>query len=794
MRLAGLYIRLLLSCWFAVSTALAEPMTGSHQCAFNIGNCPITEPGKHRYVQDYGYGGFESYLTTAARYANQSGVANFVRDLLTDDGLVNPQCMLAPVSSSTSTGIARVVRGSGGVATVDETLALQSAGEAGRGYRLVTPDQDAHERIRNMTPEELDRMQEELVFLQSMSNVHQFTECQNGLFRSYFGDETVRREMLENAYAQFRDIRPVMLPIMLREADLSARRASSGSVIATRPGEGCARENCRVPTVQDIETAENMGNISRQIAEDRQVIESLVSRIPMANRDSMRAQMLSLIASSGEVSEAEFNRVFNAEMRRLDHSVTEQLTQIEGITVTNNDRRSYCVDWELKRNLVRSGQVDMTVQSLVGETALRNFSQRAGNRYGVVGEIGTELILIPTYFVGYGFARMGARAGLSTVRAVAMSGRALSTSTRYAMLGLEALDWGTVFAAVARDCHSQTFFSRVEGQQCNPHEEIGQVYEESSMAQCLTSVLLPTVTALVGTSVRLANSRRLNQLYRTNAPPSPVDEIVVTSPSVPRYLSPADARTVEARLRGRSIDLSRPQNITFTAAQVARLTDQEKILVLNRMLGMNLSRERATEILAVLNRRNLSTSQRQAELLRILTRVGFTAEEAQNAVRRVTASHMLGEIPSSAAGNALPQVAPATTSDLNRVALDMNRLGAPTPLASSAVLRSVELPSVNADTLRSMMNRPAYRQLLVSLSPEQQLHAAQALKRFEDSGLSPQQSVALYREFEVSFRMVAQLDHGPGLLAEYIARRRRLGIPNHVIRRRIEEQFPGCGG
>jgi len=223
--------------------------------------------------------------------------------------------------------------------------------------------------------------------------------------------------------------------------------------------------------------------------------------------------MENLLLQEKEVSETEFNQVFENEMKAMNAEVQKSRDFMREITVMNGDKRLFCVDRDLKENLYRSGQVDHTVERLGLSNSLSEFKLRSQNRYGLAGTVVTEVAMIPTYFVGYGAARLALRAGASTVKAVSTTGRALAPATRFAMLGLEAVDYSAAMAHALKDCDSDEFQARVNGQACDPSQEIGLAYEEASLAQCLTSAVLPFASAFVGTGVRVVSSPRLQKLY-----------------------------------------------------------------------------------------------------------------------------------------------------------------------------------------------------------------------------------------------------------------------------------------
>lgn len=602
------------------SHALAQTsVTGpASQCSFNQGKC--NHP--HGFVQDYGYGGFTSTAWESFKNAVIPGHALF--NLFTG-GPPNPECTWNPMHGVQTTG-GQVWNGRCGVsATEDETMAAHCAGVNGLGYY-----QPAIQNILGTT-EGMDNLQEELVFMNAIQDVHDFTNCQNRLFQDYLSPgSVVREEMLQNAFTQFNDIKTHLQPLLDHEYDLRARNARAQAF------QSCIKEVCPAGSPEIFASLRD--NLPAQIAPLREQINLLIARIPMANRDSMRTAMENLL-TSGPVTQEEFNRVYDAEMGRMNESVQASLGTINSIHVQSpgSDDHWYCVDRELKENLQRSGQIEATIHGMGVQDAMSGFMCRSNNRYGMAGMVVSELALVPTYFVGYGFARIGLKMGLSTIRAVASAGRTISTVTRAAMLGLEAADWSAAVAGAARDCHSQTFFSRVEGRTCDPASEVGQVYEEASYAQCVSSIFLPAASALVGTTVRLAESRRLTEAMQTGP------TIVVTG---------------SRRRSGESLSLER-KGITednlrsfYNPQNPIDLSDGERVYLFERYADIQLNRA---------DRR---------ELIRLHDIGGGYGTYSLDEIRQKTEG-----IHAILARNGVTD--PATVREISRVTLDQGVLGRP---------------------------------------------------------------------------------------------------------------------
>ena len=473
-------------------------------CSFNKGNCPV----RHGYVQDYGYGGFTAGALTGLKIAT-----NPVGTVIS--GIPNPECVANPMTPVT-TGAATKVNGNADDSSKAELEAIQCAGEAGKGYSFSGDFQAFLKAGTN-----LDELQEELVFLTATEDIHHFNECQNGLYESLAKDPAKKRDLLENAWRQFQDLRS--------QSDVSSKIRTElykrSDIVIADSFTKSTRDTGRLPTARDIGRIRDRDQNQKDVEKLRPEINLLLSRIPLANRDAMRTRLENLFLQNTPATEAQFKESYEAGVNQLNADLQKSRNFIKNITVMSGEKRLFCVDRDLKENLYRSGQLDHTIKRLGVEDALTQFKLRSQNRYGLAGTVVTEVALIPTYFAGYGMARLALHAGASSVRAVSMGGRALASSTRLAMLGLEAADYGAAIAHALNDCDSDEFRARVDGASCDPNQELGMAYEEASLAQCITSAALPFASAFVGAGVRIVASKRLDELYNSSRPGQ---EIVVT--------------------------------------------------------------------------------------------------------------------------------------------------------------------------------------------------------------------------------------------------------------------------
>lgn len=650
-----------------ISISTSANTGGASSCPFNTGTCPLPGGRNHGFVQDYGYGGLTSMAAAAAVEAT-SPLATIVNTLA--NGPLNSECVSSlGAHLQTAGGVAW--NGNCGDATRGETQTIQCAGLAGLGYSY-----DGNFDNVMAVYENLDPLQEELVYQTAVSDIQDFTSCQQSLFNTIATDQAARVDLVRNAYQQFRDVKAPIdqlnSQIERLETQLGVRRLSVQAQVAMS-GTCASALDC----IQQGEAAgagdPEVRRLSESVGELQTRINLLVARIPLGNRDQMGKALREMVLSRTPVSPSQFRSRYLQEIEGLKEETDRSVASIAAIRVTQSDGDvNYCVDRELKKNLVRSGQLQTTIDRMGLKDSLAGFTCRAENRYGVAGEVITELALIPTYFVGYGAARLALKAGASTIRAVASAGRTLSTATRGAMLGLEAGDWVMATAAVIRDCNSDEFFARVQGQQgCDAMNEVGQMYEEASLAQCLSSALIPAASAMVGTGVRVINSRRLaNAVPSTAAIDEVVEEgtgVVATAPKREFFLSQEEARSIAANLRNRGIVPGR----RLTDAQLATLTPNERVSLFENMGDTAFTDSQGQRLLDIIEDAGGTIDTRAEGRLRELFRdVGKSKAEIDTIIQRARTNRVF-ETPAGngpallvrSADEAAPGSAPRSATD-----------------------------------------------------------------------------------------------------------------------------------
>lgn len=615
---------------------------GSEGCSFNKGQCVLRDglgtqiQEGHGYVQNYGYGGITSSAITGARVA--LNVPGTLIDELRGEGLPNPECEVSP-GASIQTGFAVGWNGDCSDANRVENKAIHCAGVAGLGYK--------YESINSILTinEHLDDRQEEIIYQTAVGDIHDFTSCQKDFFDKISYDQAVRRDLFNNAYQQFSDVKNAIRNLQSQRDGLS-RRLGNDLVLRQSTSNCGDAASCAMTFNESLQDPEIVA-IQARISSLTDRINMLVSRIPIGNRDNMSRMLKDLLLSTQDVSPAQFNAAYSREIQNVRNEIDTSLATIAGITVHRpGEKKNFCVDRELKKNLVRSGQLEHTIERMGLTQALDGFTCRAENRYGAAGEVISELALIPSYFVGYGFARLAVKAGASTIRAVSAAGRTLATASRGAMLGLEAADWASAGAAAIRDCNSDDFYAQVSARQgCDPMAEVAQMYQESSLAQCLSSALIPAGSALVGTGVRVVESARLARA--TQGVPRVLDEvaeegeeivsIASTSTRGGFFITKEDSRLIESQLPAQGIA---PGSI-LTPQQLATLTDKQTVSLFEGMSDLALSPAQARTFLDILKDAKGSINPRAETRLReFLSGEELSPQQVNTIVLRVRRSKL----------------------------------------------------------------------------------------------------------------------------------------------------------
>ncbi len=405
------------------------------------------------------------------------------------------------------------------VTNARELFEINCSGLRGNGYSNQAFN--SLERLNQYSTEYLDQTTEELVFMQAAQNVHKLGKCQKGLFDDYFSpDSEQKQNMLETAYERFQRIKQNV------RNEISSRASDEVSRSERQRFSSCTNDSCAGRySEESFEAISEEENVEARLTESDENLNLLISSIPMGNRKSMKEALLSLYRVKPNASQAEFEAVFNHQMRQLREEANSTVETMDAIHVQSGpDSEHYCVDSHLKRQLYRSGQIEVTLQRLdIGEYG-SNFSCRMGRRYGYAGEIITELALIPTYFFGYGLARLATRAGVSGLSA--RGARALNMSSRLGMLGIQSADMALLANSAANACFTDDFMVGLQGKECSPQSEMALAMHEAELSNCLINVAFFGVSNLTAVSRMRRGNNQIQEDFPVKVEPVPVERTI----------------------------------------------------------------------------------------------------------------------------------------------------------------------------------------------------------------------------------------------------------------------------
>lgn len=362
---------------------------------------------------------------------------------------------------------------------------------------------------------DFDNWSEELVFMEAAQRTHQMTQCQVKLHDKYESDSLTSTTMKQNAYIQFQDIRQ-QLGLILQERDrvsdqLSSARNSSNYYEDRMSG-----------TLNQTYGYER--EVEGRLRDVNERLNSLMSRVPMGNRVQMRERLVSL-ARRPNLSEQQFYAEYESVMRQLGSEARSSQNFFNGILRAVPSGQAYLINEDLKKSLVKSGQIENVIASLgLEERLAQGFSCRVRARYQS-GPTNLMVAEIPLYFLGvYGLGRLAVRAGVAGVRATSAAARTSAEitawSARAAMLGIEGYTWARLGDSVRETCFPPEYLTAVQNDAgCTAESEVNGVYQNASISQCLTTAAIAIAPVAFVGAVRV---------WR-RGPTRPVPENIVTA-------------------------------------------------------------------------------------------------------------------------------------------------------------------------------------------------------------------------------------------------------------------------
>ncbi|MBD65955.1 MAG: hypothetical protein CME62_12160 [Halobacteriovoraceae bacterium] len=477
------------------------------------------------------------------------------------------------------------------------------------------------------TTDDFDNWSEELVFSSTAQKVQEQSSCQNKLFQGLARDKDAAKLMEDHAWYQFNLVKDKIKDLLGLQESAQDRLDQVRSNSNYREDRYSAR---MTNYWQDQDQQK-----SADLREAKAKVAMAFARLPLGNRVEMR-EVLTELFDSNSISEYQFRLAYQRGVGILREQARKSIAFFNEIQ-DENGKHLYYVDEDLKKSLVQSGVVANLVEGLGMEEALKNkFMCRANARY----KRGAQALLaaeIPLYFTGmYGLGRAAVAMGAKAVTLGSKAARGAAVAAQYgargAMLGLDAYAYARIADEVRQVCWKDEYTAAVQaGGSCNFASEVSGVYQEASIGQCATMAALGFGPLAAVTAVRVAKplnqivvtGSRTRNLRPTVAPePTPIPS---NTPGIAREIpvarradiapepTPINTIVVSAGnsgksqfyLTGREFDqLSNSSRVkkvlasdNFQPSIAGKLSDKERIFIVEELSGTGLTHAEATRIL-----------------------------------------------------------------------------------------------------------------------------------------------------------------------------------------------------
>ncbi len=366
-------------------------------------------------------------------------------------------------------------------ASLAEVLAVHCSGNL--NGKISNEEIDSMEDFSLRSQDQLDSFTEEIVFRSAVKNIDELTSCQEGLFNHYNDPEKseFKKELISKSYNKFLEIGAKVKQILMLRRPAEVRELKAVRFLS------CTKEVCSSPSSFGAKEAADIHNIRAELAKYDAELAVLLATIPMGNREQIRKSLLDVYRSNKKPSLEDFSKLYNEQMQGLSKEVNTTREMIDGIKHKDNKGNTqYCIDSDLKKQLYRSGQIEAVVQGANLGEYQKNISCRMGRRYGVQGDVITELALVPTYFVGYGLGRLAIRAGIAGMSARGVA--AMKMTSRLSLLGVQTADVAVSLNSAVDACSSDSFITGLQGNSCDPETEIFNAIREANLAECAANI------------------------------------------------------------------------------------------------------------------------------------------------------------------------------------------------------------------------------------------------------------------------------------------------------------------
>lgn len=496
------------------------------------------------------------------------------------------------------------------------------------------------------TKKGFDQWSEEIIFAETVQKSQKLSACQNTLFTNLKSDYSKQFEMEDVAWEEFQEIIPFI------KGKITQREAAQDNVDSVKRATNFQEDRLSRMTDEMYrrkrEANEVLGLIKSEIS-------SAFSRLPLGNRYEMKEFLLELIEENNSISKADFVLAYRYGVQKITRQAQESADFFKSIKV--KDKNFYRVNEDLKKSLVKTGQVANIVNSIGLTKSLESgFMCRTKARYDK-GPTNLLIAEIPLYFTGvYGLGRATLAAGVKVVRATSilskLTANAALWSARAATIGLEAYTYARIADEVRQICFPPEYIAAIKKDSCSYQSEVNGVFQEASIAACLTSAALGFGPIATIGAFRAAKFLKIS-------------DIIVTGKLNRNFFLTANE----------SINLGKNKSIrsliddsTVNLKAAAKLTDKQRVYVFEEMSGVALTKADAEKLLLAHSQGpgygaySKADLRHKAQVIKeILDKQGLTALEIRSINRKLMRRGILGRT-----GNEL--------SDLPQAAIDKIKL------------------------------------------------------------------------------------------------------------------------
>lgn len=518
-----------------------------------------------------------------------------------------------------------------------------------------------------------DEYIEEILFLEATKRSHDVTKCQVALFERLTTDIYERHHLFKNSFVQFEHLKSELKSLLDRR-DLEDENTHKAKM---RARERYTNERGNTHNInKEVKAAESLKEQAyRNFA-------MAVTSIPLGNREPVKEAMIELLRKEN-VDYKKFRETYIVALNKLIGEVNSShafFTEINDKKGADNDIGWYRVNEDLKKALTSSGQMSNVIDSAgLGDDLENKFMCRAKARYQS-GPTNLLFAEIPLYFLGaYGLSRVALRAGAAATRAGNAANRANSAraiklgqmstqarntqlAARAGVIGMDVYEYGRIADEIRQACWQKEFILATQNETCNAESELNGVYNEASISSCIImSSLGVAPLALVGglRMMSYKNARAIEKASGVEATAVEVvkkaepTEIVIIGKRVEnKFFSNKVRNETWDKLESRGIKINSVSAGEINPLQFRRLSEKEKVAVLEEYLNIAPTAAQAKAILDLTKKakRTDSVAELELEITKIkdmLRGMGKHEDDIDQVIHKFFKNDIFGNSPSA---------------------------------------------------------------------------------------------------------------------------------------------------